>query len=156
GLSSIGNRTLSFVTALAQNLAPWVPSAGRVDLSVIAFGTLIALWLFTRRGAALQLAPRAAEILRLWSLALVPLMLIYPVMFWATHFDVRYTSPVLVVAIPLVACASAQVLLQLRMRTLRLALAAGLPLAFVVCCVVSFHRGRVGNALAVNAGSVAR
>jgi hypothetical protein len=86
-----------------------------------------------------------------WVLALVPLILIYPVFFHSTWFYKRYFSPLLIVYLPILAIALHR-LLQNKPKRFRVASLLIFIMFFFIGAILSFHIGRISNTQAVAAG----
>ena len=86
-----------------------------------------------------------------WVLALVPLILIYPVFFQANWFYKRFFSPLLIVYLPILAIALHR-LLQNYPRRFRVASLLIFIMCFFIGAILSFHRGRITHTQAVAAG----
>ena len=94
-----------------------------------------------------------------WFLGCVALMLIYPVFFWATHFYARYTSPILVVMLPISSIAVAAAMMNFKLVSSnhnRIIAFFGFILIGinVALATLSLHTGRIGNSHSLSAGYV--
>ncbi len=141
--------------ALLCSFAPWiyVRPGGLVALAGAASFASMAVWI--RSALAGMWSRPAMKTLMMWALALVPLLVVYPLLFWVTHFYHRYFAPLLVVAVPTMAVGLAAQL-RGRRRALRVAAYAIMPALFAIMIFMSFHTGRVNSGLTVTAGYVLR
>ncbi len=155
-----GPRLLSMGFALVDHLTPWLYEAGKRGLFVVGFATLAALFLWLSRPRPGSAPPdpglRARRfVASAWAGAALALCVVYAVFFWPLHFYLRYSSPVTVLVIPLLAAAAAR-----RFSKSRPAFATAAVIGLVVCffaaAAVSLHTGRIGNNLTVAAGVIAR
>lgn len=142
--------------AFLNHLTPWLYTGARGLPSLVALVSLVVLFLFLRRR---PLAPQRHVVrtwrrtMALWGVALVPLCIVYVLFFGVTHFYERYTSPVLIVLLPLLS-----VLVVRRVPPARMPWAVAVPVLMTACFGLwagfSLHGGRVGNTHAVTAGFV--
>ena len=88
-----------------------------------------------------------------WVLALATLTVIYLLLFWSAHFYARYTAPLVIVSVPLLALAFAEQRWAQRQPPL---LAAVFALFFCIWDVASLHTGRMGNNFLITAGYIQR
>ena len=86
-----------------------------------------------------------------WFLALVLLILIYPVFFASKHFYKRYFSPLLIVYLPVLAIVLHR-LFKNKPRRFRVASLLIFIMCFFIGAILSFHRGRITHSQAVAAG----
>ncbi len=164
-MTSLWPRLQTAVAALAQSLAPMLYLNGvHLVLGRLWRGGT-AQWVFD--GACLVLiaatlrllrpsatgpaASPALPVLKDWTVALAGLVVVYPLVSWATHFYHRYDAPLFVIVIPLLAVRLAAWWPGWRRS---LSLAGGLALLFTAFAVPSLHAGRIGNTQVLSAGFV--
>jgi hypothetical protein len=154
---SAPERWLAMAAAFLSHLTPWVYSnTGGVFLWVAGL-SLIVFWgaVFRKKSdfefltSFLKQQPQ----LTAWSLGFLGLILIYPVFFWATHFYQRYSAPILIPIIVIMA----KIIIE-KMRRLpalvRWAVLSVLPVCFFGWSFLSLHTGKIGNPHVVTAGFV--
>lgn len=146
--------------AIVSHLTPWIYSDVNVNeffvpgelafLSFIAFSVLVLRAKNVRTLLILKIKqwPYFAN----WFAGTLALVLIYPIIFWATHFYRRYSAPISIFIIPIMAIAVSE-RIQTMSKTLRFILVA-LPMCFFVWALLSLHTGRIGNTHAVTAGFI--
>lgn len=148
-------RSSAIVSAVLQQLAPWIFNGGRLLPEIVQAVTVLCLigWVVAT-GSAKQLLPSGERGVGYIGILLATLFLIpiYLVFFAATHFYSRYLSPLLVFSLPAVGIASAKFIAGAP--RWRLAASLALTCLFAVQAGFSLHWGRVGNTHAVAAGYV--
>jgi hypothetical protein len=162
-LSSLDARLVPMAEALAQHSSPLVylpaltaalnqlvPSSMLTakigcELALAVVGIHFALrgWRIVRRDAAF--------VILAWLAAFAILSCIYVLLFWSTHFYLRYTAPLLVLVLPLMALGLWEWLEMKRMAQTFVAAAA---ISFAITAYVTLHQGRVGNLHSITAGFV--
>ena len=123
-------------------------------LVAFAFFLIIFIFFFRKNHyfrSLLILDSRKKQYIFYWVLALVPLILIYPVFFHSTWFYKRYFSPLLIVYLPILAIALHR-LLQNKPKRFRVASLLIFIMFFFIGAILSFHIGRISNTQAVAAG----
>jgi len=145
--------------SLADHITPWVFEANRGFLIIIGaascVGAVVWLWrnnredMNTRLISSLKKYPFCLE----WAASLIVLVLIYAFFFWAKHFYGRYSAPVLILYLPVLAN-QVQKKLEKSRGWIELGLIAGMLVSFSATAFMSFHTGAVGNSLTINAGFV--
>ncbi len=154
--ASVGLRLRSMGEAILGHLTPWMYLNGGI-MAVPALITLAAAGLFFI-SRAVRKAWRVSftgenRFFVTWAISILPLIMIYVVFFWATHFYDRYTAPLLTISLPLIAALMAA-WLSGRSRWLARAVVAGLVIAFFGWSYASLHTGRIGNSHSVTAGYI--
>jgi len=149
---SYASRLLDFAYSIASH-ASVVFAPGRTFL--VAGSTLVILAYFalvlSSSNSRKALRDVAADpFFNSFSVSIILLCLIYPLFFWASHFYFRYTSPLSIIFIPLIACSLSAVASD---RKAVLIIFAGLVL-FAGQAVGSFHSGTIGNNHSISAGYV--
>ncbi len=156
---SLLTRLGAMALSLADHMTPWAFEANRGFLIILGaaswVGVLVWLWRGGREDmsgclfASVKKYPFFLE----WAVSLSVLVLIYAFLFWARHFYVRYSAPVLILYLPILAN-----LVQQRLKGSRKwvasGLIAGMLLSFSATALMSFHVGAIGNSLTINAGFV--
>ena len=127
---------------------------------VVPFASLLIIFIsffFFRKNhyfrSLLILDSMKKQYLLYWFLALMPLLLIYPVFYGSVYFYQRYFSPLLVVYLPILAIALHR-LLQNKPRCFRVASLLIFIMCFFIGAISAFHRGKIANTPAVAAGFV--
>jgi len=157
---SLLSRLTAIATALADHATPWAYEANRLPLVVVGAASGIAVWGWLSRtrgkdasagrpGALARNNPFYFE----WAVSLAALVLVYAVFFRSRHFYLRYTAPVLVLVLPVLAGLVQRELRQSR-KWLFPALVSAMLLSFAAAAFVSLHTGTVGNDLTINAGFI--
>ncbi|HZU86956.1 MAG TPA: hypothetical protein VFF78_05705, partial [Anaerolineaceae bacterium] len=93
--------------AVLGHLTPWMYLNGGFMTLPALLSLAVALGvLFTRsaRQALCSAFSASNPSFANWTLAILMLVPVYLVLFWATHFYDRYTAPLLVILLPLIAC----------------------------------------------------
>ena len=126
------------------------------DGILVAFASFLIIFiLFFRKNhyfrSLLLLDSMKKQYILYWFLALVPLLLIYPVFFASSWFYQRYFSPLLVVYLPILAIALHR-LLHNKPRRFRVASLLVFIMCFFIGAILSFHSGRITHTQAVAAG----
>jgi hypothetical protein len=153
-LHQIHSRLGSIAVALIEVAVPVVPILGRWPLALCAFALACAFYLMVRRvGAKVKLNATVAR----FGAAVVPLVLIYGGLFWATHFYARYWSPLVILALlwwgkSIAALLNAECARKKLIGTGYAIL--GTMIVFAVACWYSLHTGREGGSHAVAAGFI--
>jgi hypothetical protein len=157
-LRELPGRTLAMLDALVQQVSPWSYTGGRPALTLVtvlvAIPLAMALAKWGRSGPPI-VAPTRTKIVIAWTVGLVALAPLYAMFVWATHFYARYAAPVTVLALPLLASASARAMSRARPAAAAAVVSAVMLTAFVGAGVVAFHTGRIGNLHVLSAGFVA-
>ena len=139
---------------LVDHAVAWMHT-GSWALLMTAVASLAALAAWTllpggRGSPARRALADAAARLRPWMIATALLAGVYLVLFWAAHFYARYTSPLLVAWVPLVAVALAT-----RVDGRGVAVASALLLAcFAAQAAGELHDGRLDSSHTVTAGYI--
>jgi hypothetical protein len=106
-VSNFGPRLTQVLKVIINHATPWMYTGGWVLLTIVAGGTLLAaggaLWTLRRPDQAPTFRVDKLSVMRAWTGAVASLIFVYPVFFWATHFYARYTTPILVVLLPVLA-----------------------------------------------------
>jgi hypothetical protein len=121
---------------------------------VFAFFLIIFIFFFRKNHyfrSLLILDSKKKQYIFYWVLALVPLILIYPVFFHSFWFYKRYFSPLLIVYLPILAIALHR-LLQNKPGRFRVASLLIFIMCFFIGAILSFHSGRITHTQAVAAG----
>jgi hypothetical protein len=159
GLISVA-RLIEFVgmaESLLPNIAPWVFGFSGTNLVTTLFGCasfcfLLFLlyrapetraWLTARSGYVAQVSP--------WLTALLILVMVYVLGFRVVGFYTRYTAPLLIITVPLVALILAEQKLVLRRPVLAI---APLVLVFLAYDLGTLHGGNVGSNWIMTAGYI--
>lgn len=133
------------LTAAFDNLNPWIYSGMRIPLGVIAAFTLAGvLYLTFRTGRAGR--PLTTPMMRvwwIWLISYVPLVALYVLLFWDTHFYVRYFTPLALLACPPLALVLASA--TRHSKHMRMALMAAQLVCFSGFAVLLLHLGDVGS-----------
>jgi hypothetical protein len=145
--------------SLADHMTPWAFEASRGFLIILGaascVGAVVWLWRNNREDmnarlfSSLKKYPFCLE----WAASLTVLVLIYAFFFWAMHFYSRYSAPVLILYLPVLAN-QVQKRLEKSRGWIELGLIAGMLVSFSATAFMSFHAGAVGNSLTINAGFV--
>lgn len=152
-LNSLGPRLNDFILAVVSHLSV-VLAPGRSFLAFGSFGLVacVSLFIAKRKRARVALSGIAADsVFRYFTISVFILCIIYPVVFWASHFYFRYTSPLVLIAIPALSVVIASCF---RQRWILLLLLAS-ALLFAGQAYGSFHSKSIGNNHSVTAGFVA-
>jgi hypothetical protein len=140
--------------AVLSHLTPWIYSRTGGVFSLLALLSLVALliWIFSENsaGSRLMQAIRRYPFLLNWIAGPCSLLLIYPVFFWAAHFYQRYSAPLLVPLIPIMAMMLTDRIKRLP-DAMRVAAPYAMPVCFFVWSLLSLHTGRIGNSHTVTA-----
>ncbi len=152
-------RLIAMAEALGDHLTPWAFEAYRPSLIILGAASfaVAVFWLLRinreksglRLSASLGRFPFGFE----WAMSLAVLVLVYASFFWARHFYGRYSAPVLVLYLPILANLFAERLERSR-RLMEYGLMAGMVVVFAATSAMSLHTGAVGNTLAINPGFV--
>lgn len=157
-VSNFGPRLTQVLKVIINHATPWMYTGGWVSLTIVAGGTLLAaggaLWTLRRPDQAPTFRVDKLSVMRAWTGAVASLIFVYPVFFWATHFYARYTTPILVVLLPVLAVGLTGWVSQKYLSWIRQLVVPVLALCFFVWAVASLHTGRIGNSHAVTAGYV--
>lgn len=152
-LNSLGPRLNAFILSVVSHLSV-VLAPGRGFLAFGSFGIVACAGLFiARRKMARGVFSRIAadSVFHSFAISVFILCIVYPVVFWASHFYFRYTSPLVLVAIPalsvtIASCCSQRWILSLLLASV---------LLFAGQAYGSFHSKSIGNNHSVTAGFVA-
>lgn len=148
--SSIGHRTWEMLKAVVDHLTPWAYTAQRNSLTLLAIASIVVAWVVIGR-MRIDADVEAPPTFRCWGFAFAMLVLVYPALFWSTHFYYRYVSPISVFLLPWLAVW----MLATASRKIRaVGLEAVCIVGFVAAATVSLHSGRVGNVHSIAAGFV--
>ncbi len=145
--------------SLADHMTPWAFEANRGVLIILGVASWVGVVIWLRRSsletkyAHLSRSLKKYPFFLEWCVSLTLLVLIYMFFFWAKHFYGRYTAPVLILYLPILANA-VQKRLQESRGWIELGVIAGMFASFSAAAYVSFHTGAVGNSLTINAGFV--
>jgi hypothetical protein len=152
GASEFVSRALSMFNALATHVAVPLhsPSAQRrpmVFLLTLAVA-VVCVFLVVR----LRLVERCKSRFVVWFMALSVPVLVYPVYFWGKHFYYRYTAPLSICFIPLIAWLIVEIVrkTEFSLSTVR----GALFVFFCLFAVGTYHRVSVGNPHSVTAGFI--
>lgn len=149
-LNDMGARVEAMIYAVIQNFMPTVYIASKSYLLAAAILLLIILIFAGIR----QSAFKGKYFLNDWVIPLLVLIPVYFSFFWASHFYTRYTSPLLVLSIPFLALSIPS---NIKVKSFMLnekfitSIAVGV---FFTFCVMSLHRGKIGNSHSVTAGYI--
>ncbi|HVN31924.1 MAG TPA: hypothetical protein VMT45_08045 [Thermoanaerobaculaceae bacterium] len=149
----VPDRLWALVGAVVQQWLPPLYTAGRPFLTavgLVSIPTLAAIGSRAVGGGAFE-GPRLTVLLY-WLAGTLVLSATYCLLFWSTHFYVRYTAPLTVITIPLTACWVAAIARRQR-RTLAMVLAT-VMLLFALSAYRSLHSGRIGNTHALAAAYI--
>jgi hypothetical protein len=144
------------IQAVVDHFTPWLFNSGKPVVAALEVVTLFAIGIaaFRARHELRRLSAFNAVHLS-WCVAFAVLAPVYLVLFWASHFYGRYTSPLLLIAIPalagLAACLVAVRQLPVRGHAFAAAMMIGF---FAVFAFASHHAGRIGNTHVITAGFV--
>ncbi|HYE86371.1 MAG TPA: hypothetical protein VEA16_08445 [Vicinamibacterales bacterium] len=148
--------------AVAQHLSPWLHLAAPVELLgalsptlagwVVALGAGVAGAWVMRHGWHARESHRS-ESLRSWWPSLTVLVLVYVVAFRPTFFYLRYTAPLLLFTLPLLAIGLARLLSHRRWYS---AVQVAAIASFSIVAWLTLHSGRLGNPHSIPAGYVHR
>lgn len=154
-LTHVGAMGLS----LADHMTPWAFEANRGFLIILGAASwiIVVVWLW-RNGredmnAHLFRSLKSYPFFLEWATALTVLVLIYTLFFWAQHFYGRYSAPVLILYLPILANQVKKRLEKSR-GWIELGLIAVMFVSFSAAAFMSFHAGAIGNSLTINAGFV--
>ena len=163
-LADAPDRLASATAAVIQHLVPIVYSTYDLwhnTLKARAFtlfsGVLLVTFLiWARPGRLLREFGGSAEwrSLGLWLLSICSLVLVYPVIFWATGFYFRYLAPLLVCMLPLLALACARRLGAGTSPVTARTLGLSSLFLFLAAAVFTLHSGRVENPQSITAGYI--
>jgi hypothetical protein len=150
-LSSISGRFLAALTALLEQVIPWVSASTRPETACAALisALIAALYLSVTRSWNSLWAPLSRWPISNFAIALLVLAATYLAMIWATHFYSRYF---ILLSVITYVCVSAV------LRTTRHAATLGTLcfILFVGQSFLAFHSGRIGNEHAIAAGAIDR
>lgn len=150
------SRSQEMLEGIVNHLTPWAYPGSRPALVLASLASLLViiavLW-YWRPSASAKPSSRWASALTLWGIALAPLVFVYTSLFWATHFYERYTAPLLLVVIPMLAVVAARWMPH--RRVLLPFVPVALLAAFALWASISLHSGRIGNKHVVTTGFVA-
>jgi hypothetical protein len=155
-LSSL-DRIPHMVAALGEQLMPWCYLIlYRTGNTVMAIASALAIVLLARRAPlTVQLLKNggAGYLIRItpWLVAIAALALVYMTMFWPTFFYARYTAPLFVIALPVMASILAE---QGIVRMRPLVVVIPLVALFVFYDAITLHTGSVGGDQIIEAGYV--
>lgn len=155
---SLQYRAYPFLSAITQNIFPSLFTGGRSPLvAIAALPTIIAIYLMISISRSWKSADKPIWIA--WLLGSLLMILLYPVFFWATHFYARYTSPLLVVVMPLFSVAVTSIALKARFICINPKRTIAFFAIFLVSlnaalATFSLHTGKIGNSHSVSAGYV--
>ncbi|MCX6031264.1 MAG: hypothetical protein NT169_18440 [Chloroflexi bacterium] len=156
---SFAERELTMAQAILSHLTPWIFSNAGGYFVLAAFLSLVIGGALVFRAqsvrALLTKIIRQEPWYTSWSLAILPLVLAYPVISWATHFYQRYSAPLLVPLLPLMAIAVGRRLQAgAKAEAAPLRVLYALAGIFFVWAFLSLHVGRIGNPHVVSAGFI--
>ncbi len=145
--------------SLADHATPWAYEANRMPLVLIGALSILAVitWLWRNNEEAMNAGLRSVvnrcPFCFEWAVSLTGLVLVYSFFFWSWHFFTRYSAPVLILGLPIMA-ALFQKRLKASSRRAWAGFLAVLLVSFSAAAFLSLHTGRVGNSLSINAGFV--
>ncbi len=147
-------RVSSMYPAVVGHLFPWVygvqSSATMLAATICILAVVASLW-SKRRANLLPLTDSIRALLLLWAASFAVLIAIYLGIFDSSQFYYRYAAPIVIISVPLLAVALAQVE---ALRRHSVAFPGFLMLTFLGWAAISLHSGRIGNRQAVIAGYV--
>ncbi len=144
--------------ALANHLTPWGYETIRKWLVFLGAASFVVavVWLWRKNreemNARLFNSLKKYPFCLAWAASLTVLVLVYAAFFWSTHFYVRYSSPVLVLYLPVLANLVQQ-RLEKSGRWIELGLLAGMLVTFAAPAFLTLHSGGV-HSLAINPGFI--
>lgn len=139
--------------AVLGHFTPWIYLNGGIMLLPALLSLALLAGITLRRSTLGQIFAAPNAFFTNWVLAILALIPVYLVFFWATHFYDRYTAPLLAISLPLLACLAAAYLAKLPQGLGRAAM-AGLAILFFGWAYASLHTGRIGNSHSVTAGYI--
>ncbi len=149
----LDGRLIAVMHALVQNLMPTVYVgnrwytllAGSIALGVVAF--------FAWKERGFKLSLKGVDD---WLVPIGLLVVTYFLFFWSTHFYTRYSAPIVIPAVLVLALAVNQ--LQLRLSTLPVFSTVSMVgfIAFTAFAYASLHRGAIFNEHLISAGYIKR
>ncbi len=146
----MGKAVLTHMTPWCYSVSGWI----FIVAASVSFMVLVA-FVFHVRGISIFLLSRLKQhpLFTNWFIGTAVLTLIYPVFFWASHFYVRYSAPIVV---PLTVIMAMTVCERIRSmsKTVWLVVLSTLPVCFFTWAFLSLHTGRIGNNHSVTAGFI--
>lgn len=144
--------------AVISHLAPWSFAASKnwqTDIAaLLSVALIVALILKTRGKQEVLHDPDTLRMTVLpWFLVSLLLSAIYYLFFWSSHFYSRYSAPIVITAVPMLAIGFCKVRPALDERSC-IALAAVLCFVFCIWDVGAFHRGRIYSSQVLSASYV--
>ncbi|MDX1615910.1 MAG: hypothetical protein R3300_16465 [Candidatus Promineifilaceae bacterium] len=153
----IDERLLAATHALLNQLTPWVYLRVSIWLrmaAIFSLGAVLFLLLVNLNPVRLLQATRKHHpYILIWVAAITPILLVYPLFFWAQHLYNRYFTPITIVYVPILATLLAYWLPD-RSRKVQLATVMLMPLFFFGWTFRSLHTGRLGNTHVISAGYI--
>lgn len=150
-------RAMAMAIAVVGNMTPWNFSPPNISIAVLGFAPILIFAFFSAKPRDLYLMVgsvlRNNPLLTNWIVSSVVLIVAYFIFFWDTHFYPRYTLPIVLTTIPLLAIVFAQGIRSLPRLTQTAALYA-MPVCFASWAFVCFHLGRISSTGAITAGFV--
>ncbi len=152
-LTTLPDRCAHMLFAVLGHLVPW-SYAGMSSISTAAAVVSITVLIWLLRDQAAGFARKHAEMVaavQIWVPAFLVLVVIYVILFNATHFYYRYTAVISLLSIPMLAAL-------LTMTPLVRRYAAVVPVVLLLCFITwtygALHTGRIGNSQTIVAGYV--
>lgn len=147
------SRLQDLIIAGLTHFSPWLYSGGYLLVSIIGFCTFLLIYMYKKK-LNLKIIPKNnpdAKIFFYWIFSFVPLVMIYFIFFWASHFYIRYTTPLLIFIIPVTA--------QIIFRKFEGSILSNfftivMVLLFIFQSIYAFHLGRISNNHLISAGKI--
>jgi len=156
-LDSLSERFISLYRSILLHLIPWIYSRPDILLSLVASVFLFSLIVFFTRSQGLRNYFREMfnqqKWLANWLVSLLILALIYFIGFFAVYFYHRYTSPLVTILIPLLACSLTYLTKNLS-NIFKIGIIVSLVFFFLIWAGIALHTGVVSNTQAVTAGFI--
>lgn len=141
------NRTFKMINSVGNNAIPFIYGA-KVSLSMLAvIISIIGLYLLKKHKVFSDLK----QDYKYWLYGVIVIIVIYVIIFWASHFYARYSSPIILFTIPIFS------ILIIKMTQNMIYIKR-----FIFLCVVTFfvfsalvyHRGAINNAHSISTGYI--
>lgn len=148
------SRPLSMFVAIITNFFPLIYTGGKLPVALAAIIILLAVIFYNfkqNQQILLQFKSDNFKQLFVWGLSVMPLLIVYILFFWAAHFYIRYSAPLLIFATVLIFVFVND---KLNKKSSNLILAIIMVITFFMQAYYSFHLGRVGNTHTVSAGFI--
>jgi hypothetical protein len=143
--------------AVLSHMTPWIYSNPSKFLVAGAFLSLLVLTAFVLRNRdgreSLLLIYKKHPCFANWTFAIMPLVLIYLLFFWAAHFYQRYSAPIFIPFVIILAIMAAMTVQKMPKAVQHSALLI-LPACFFIWAALTLHSGFIGNGHAISAGFI--